>query len=334
MKFDASVRELITKAYEAEKDVFLRLPLPELTTLYSDGIKTLVLFPGAYFYGPESPFSVYGEKLSCAAYFSSPDILFADVRFMSDSSFREFLTKKKYRRIAPVFAECADSGEYGCREAFSWIGEYRAEISHFCQLTPFFSSSTDEIEKFCGIFNTKDAVCIGEKAEPFVSSYKTSTALSKFYYTAAEAEKYAYRKICIYFNSRSEAAEFGRFLQKRGTAFILADGSLTTEKYRLCLKSFRDGEINILLATKSFITSGIFLSPETVLMCGMPFSVSHLSRCQTSSAFSPLKVIYCEDDIERNRKILKSFAETVGDENVYKKGLENLSGIKNFLENE
>ncbi len=332
MIFDSSVKELIKRAYDVQKDVILRLPLSDFSALSSDGIKTVVLFPGAYFSGPESPFSSYCGKNSPTAYLSAPDLLFADVRFMGDASFREFLTRKKYRRIAPVFSECAIVGEYGYRESFSWIGEYRAEISRFCQVTPFLTPCAEPVNELLSAFGTKDALIVGEKVLPDFTVCKTHSPSEKFRYTAAEAEKHAFRKVCIYFNSRNEEMQFAGFLQKRGTPFISVNGENTAEEFSRKLKKYRDSDINILLATKSFIPSSVYLSPEKTLMCGVPFSLSHISRCQSFS--SSLRVIYCEEDFERNGKILSSFSEQTDNEEVYKKGLIKLSEIKKYLEND
>lgn len=331
MRFDFSVARLITDAYKTETDIYLRMPFDFTKKIKGDGIKTLILLPGAFF-GNDTPFFSYGEKVNYAACSAAPDILFADIRFMNDASFREFITKKNYRRIVPVFSECALIGEYCYKEAYSWIGEYRAEISHFCQVVPLFSSCVEDIESFQSVFASSECIVIGERTGASVKVYKANSPSAKFYHTAAEAEKYAYRRITVYFNSRSELKDFGKFLDKRGTAYIAVDGSLSAEDYFFRIKKYREGKINILLATKSFIPTSLFYPPEIVFLCSVPFSLTHLERLTPASSFSPLKIIYCEDDYKRNDRIVRSFADALENENVYKKGAMHLSVIKNFLD--
>lgn len=333
MEYEGSVRELVNRAYESETDVFLRLPVPEFSSFASDGIKTVVFTPSSVFVNADSPFSVYDGKMSSEAFLSGPDVLLSDIRFMGDAAFREYLTKKKYRRLVTLFSECALKGEYGYRESFRWIGEYRAEITHFCQVLAFISPSAEFSDELREVFSSEAPVCIGEREIPPLAVYEASSAAAKFYYTAAEAEKYAYKKICIYFNSRTEQNQFAGFLRKRGTPFVSVNGELTPERYKSELIRFAGSGITILLATKSFIPSALFFPFHKVLLCGAPFSLSHLSRCENPFSDSPVFTVYCQDDFERNRKILSSFSETAEDKNIYLKGISYLSEIENYLQN-
>lgn len=332
MRFDFSVARLITDAYKAQTDIYLRMPVSFEKEIASDGIKTLILLSGAFFTEGEMPFSCYGEKTDCIFFENAPDVLFADVRFMINSSFRDFITKNNYRRIVPVFSECALIGEYGYREAYSWIGEYRAEISHFCQVVPLFSSCIDNMEDFRKVFASDECVVIGEKTDISFNVFKTGSAKGKFYHTAAEAEKYAFRKITVFFNSRTELKAFGRFLDKRGTSYISVDGSISPNEYSLRLKKFSEGEVNILLATKSFIPSSLFCSSEIVILCGVPFTLSYIERITPVNTDTAVKIIYCEEDYRRNDRIIRSLSEALGNEDVYKKGAMHLSEIKKLLD--
>ncbi|MBE6791822.1 MAG: hypothetical protein E7535_11645 [Ruminococcaceae bacterium] len=333
MEYEGSVREFVNRAYESGTDVFLRMPVPELSAFASDGIKTVVFTPSSVFINTDSPFAVYDGKASAAAFLSAPDVLLSDIRFMGDSGFREFLTRKKYRRLVTLFSECSLKGEYGYRESFRWVGEYRAEITHFCQILAFFSPPCEISDELRSIFSSDDTVVIGERKLPSLSFYEAPSSAAKFYFTAAEAEKYAYKKICIYFNSRTEQNQFAGFLRKRGTPFVAVNGELTPEKYKRELMRFVDSDITILLATRSLIPSALFLPFYKVLLCGAPFSLSHLSRCENPFSSSPVFTIFCEDDFERNRKILSSFSERAEDKNIYLKGISYLSEIEKYLQN-
>ncbi len=332
MRFDISVAKLITKAYETETDVYLRMPVSFTKEIISDGIKTLILFPSPFFLKDCTPFYSGAENIDYSRINYSSDILFADVRFMCDASFRRFITENNYRRIMPVFAECTLIGEYGYKESYSWIGEYRAEITHFCQIVPVFSSCIENIEDYRNIFASMNAVVIGECRKSEVNAYKTNSPVSKFYHTAAEAEKYAFRKITVYFNSRSELRDFGRFLDKRGTSYMYIDGSMSCEESLRRLKEYNLGKTNILLATKSFIPVSLFYPSDIVFLCGVPFTLSHIERLACSSSGAFLKIIYCEEDYLRNNRIIHSLAEVLADKNVYMKGAKHLSEIKNILE--
>ncbi len=293
MIFDDSLKNVIISAYENEADVFLRMNPPCIDMLFFDDVKTVVLMPGLV---PDTGNeSVY------------------DIRRLGDEDFRKSLAENGVKRLIVLFSECADKSEYGYREAYGWIGEMRAEISHFIQVVAFFSPSSDSFGVCGKLFGSTDTICIGEKALPEADVFCTVSPKAKFYQTALIAEKYAFKKTAVYFNSREEAHSFSRFLEKRGTHCVIADGSVSSAQLRESALKFASGEVNILVATKSYIPAAYFYSPEKVVFCGVPFSASHLWRCAFSLKHEIPFVVYCEDDIKRNEKIIASFSEKLSD---------------------
>ncbi|MBQ6898946.1 MAG: hypothetical protein IJN70_08185 [Clostridia bacterium] len=293
MIFDNSLKNVIITAYENETDVFLRMNPPRPQELAYDNTGTAVFMPGGFPCNESSSFY--------------------DIRRLGDEAFRRELSENNVKRLIVLFAECADKAEYGYREAFGWIGEMRAEVTHFIQVVAFFSPASDSFGVCRELFGSGDVICIGEKELPEADAFCTASPKAKFYQTALLAEKYAFKKSAVYFNSREEARSFACFLQNRGTRCAYADGSLSHEELRENVKKFAEGNVNILVATKAAIPVLYFRPPEKAVFCGVPFSLSHLSRCAAFLENEKPFVIYCEEDIKRNKKIIASFSEKLSD---------------------
>ncbi len=328
MKFDSSVKNVITAAYQSERDVFLKVEMPDLKELSFDTVKTVVFIPGA-FYGDDS-FFFSDIRKSPSDYHGllSPDILFCDIRFLAEESFRQYLTDNLYRRFMVIFAECADKTEYGYRQSYGWIGEYKAEISHFCQTVAFFTAMSDSMELCNALFSCNRPVFIGNDADSEINCFETASPREKFFYTAINAEKYAYHRVCIYFNSRGEAVDFYAYMNNRGTACVYIDGSKPFAERKDSILGFSESEPNILIATKAYIPTSLFYPPEKVIFCGVPFSESHYCRCKTSA---DIFLIYCEEDFRRNEKIIKSFSHCLEDEGILHNRLKRLNDMKKIL---
>ncbi len=314
MIFDNSLKNVIITAYENETDVFLRMNPPCPEELIPDCVKTAVFMPGG-FLGGKSNF-------------------FYDIRMLGDEDFRKSLTENGIKRFIVLFSECADKSEYGYREAFGWIGEMRAEITHFIQVVALFSPCSDSFENCGKLFGCRNLICIGEKEMPDCDIFMAVSSKAKFYQTAELCEKYAFKKSAVYFNSREEARSFSRFLENRGTRCVYADGSLSPETLRENVLRFGRGEVNILVATKSFIPTAYFYPPEKVFFCGVPFSLSHLSRCAAFLKDEKPFVIYCEEDVKRNEKIIASFSEKLSDGEISEMRITRLEEMVKMLNTE
>lgn len=329
MIFDDAVKELIEIAVKEEQDVFLRQGNVSVRDLRFDDVPSVVFLPSQFFGTKKCGFSDFTEGASYSPISGLGKILFADVRFIGDSSFREFLVARKYKRFILPFAECALKGEYLFRNAYSWICEFRAECPYYVQILALFTASCFDFDNLKGIFGSKEVLCLGKSALPDIKVFETSSADAKFYYTAQEAEKYAWRKTAVYFNSRNETEAFGRFLLKRGTDFIRYDGSLSGEEKRKAFSRYDTGEIPLIIATRSFIFETLFTDVEKSIFSGVPFSVSHLHRCCDLS--SGITVICCPSDFERNDRISRSLSDTADDSEIYTGRVKNLSEIQNLI---
>lgn len=332
MIFDNGIKELISAAYSEKYDVFLRLPFPSLKEAVFDNARSAVLLPGAFSGFAHMPFSDFRRAEPFDVSENEVRIFTADVRYIADENFRRMLNQRNITRFIVPFAECADCGEYGYRESYSWIGEYKAETTEFCQTVAFISPSYDRLTELSGIFNCKNVISIGrnEYIEPRI--YKVASTAAKFFFTASESEKFPFEKICIFFNSRHEAHQFGRFLHKRRTPYFLIDGSVPTDERRRILENIKNDGKGILLATKALLPDTVYYDFSKCILCGVPFSFSHLFRCASAAPKEKPLVIYCEDDYTRNDRISLAFSEFTGDKSIYIKRRQGLFEIKKYLE--
>ena len=328
--FDSSVKELIKAAFEVKKDVFLKVLPFALDELSFDGVKTVVFLNGAFFSGENSCFCDYRKDVSFFDKKDTPDVLYADICFAADDGFRDFLKNNSYRRFVVLFAECAVTSEYGWKSTYMMLGDLREQSDDFYQLVAFLSPFSDCIDECRIAFSSDNTVFVGEDILPEVFSFKAENKSARNYYLYEQTGKYAYKRICIYFNSRSEAAEFRMYFVKRGITPLVADGSLDADELKATAESFISGRNNILLATKSFIPTSLFVPADKVYFCGVPFSRSHLFRCAFSSR-EPVRIIYCEDDIKRNLRIIESYSEFISDNEIGIKRRESLFDILKIL---
>lgn len=332
MIYDTLIKNLITQAYPAGKDVFFAGVPDDIRNVFDDNVKTLFLLPGAFSLCGEDGFT---DVRNYPTAFNIPEglrTLFADVRFMADENFRCALTKSGFSRIAVMFSECADVSQYGYRQSFAWIGEYRGEREDFVQLAAFVSPFYKSVEKSGAYFGGGEAFIVADDDEtPAFSVNKTDSEKSKLATAAALCEKYAFDRTVVYFNSRQEAAAFRRLLERRHTDCLYLDGAVSAIERRAVLTEFMLARTNILVATKAYIPSSFFCPPERVIFCGVPFSVSHLYRCASACKKHPPAVIYCDDDIRRNEKIIASLSEVFSDSKIQEKRLDCLENIVNLL---
>lgn len=331
MEFDGNVKSLLDIAFENHEDVFLKMRIPDPGELYSDSIKTAVFLPGAFTVYNGAQFSDIREASSNEIYNKESDFVVADIRFLNNQSFRNYLIKNRFMRIILLFCECSDISQYGYRGSFFSAGEFREETGIYCQLIAFFSPTEKDISDYVSYFGCEKVISLGECEQTDFTCYEALNVYDKFRITASEAEKSAFRKVCIYFNSRSEALDFASFLSKRGTPFCRVDGSMSMSERRDELDRFRNGKCCILIATKSFISESLFFKCDGCIICGAPFSLSHLYRCSYAASDRVVDIIYCENDFLRNEKIISSFSVKTEDSSVYEGRMNRLLEIKNLL---
>ncbi len=332
MQFDESLIRLVLAAYQNKNDVFLQCTVPDFSRLLFDDVKSVLLLPGSV--AADSSFTSVGEEIGCGRdVFSDGSNIIADIRALGSEAFRSYISRNEFLRLVIPFSECALPSEYGHRQEYLWVREYKAEIKHFCQIVAVFSPSFREARKYLDLYCDDEAVFAGEAALPDMAIYECSSAASKLYYTANEIEKLAFAKSVVFFNSRNEAAEFCLFLQKRGDRFVYADGSFDSGKLSSALEAFVCGEADVLVTTKSGISLMPFITADKVILCGVPFSFSHLGRIAQSCRAERVKIIYAPTDKMRNMKILLYFRERDEDEELYLKRVEKLSEVSEIIIN-
>lgn len=330
MIFDSDIKKLISAAYGVQKDIFLSVQFNAAPDFFFDGVKTAVFLPGAFYpnIGDFADIRCAPENIYlCPA----PDILFADIRFMRDEAFRSFLTHNRYKRLAALFAELADSAEYGFMHSYLWLGEYKAERADFCQLAAFFSRPCLNPEKFVRLYSAFGAVAAGEEPELKVRYKKADSSLTQFYLLACEAEKYSGSRAVIYFTTRLDEKNFAAFLRKRGTGFSCVSGALSPQEAEKEIAEFTSGENFLMLATKSFAASGFFIDIPHVLYCGAPYSLNHLARCCAGGSGKSVYIVFTETDFDKNERISQSYSELVEDKSVCESRRKNLFDIKSLL---
>ena len=332
MLYDELIKNLITQSHSAEKDVFFAGVPDDIRNAFGDDVKTLFLMPGAFSMCGEDDFSDVRRSPSDFRFHKGLSTVFADVRFMADENFRSAVTLYGFSRIAVMFPECADISQYGYRQSYSWIGEYRAERKDFVQLAAFMSPFYKSVENSGSYFGRGEAFIVADDDErPAFAVRKTASSKEKLYTAAALCEKYAFDRVAVYFNSRQEAAVFRRLLENRGTGCLYLDGALSSSERYAVLSEFMTGKRNILVTTKAFIPSSFFCPPERVIFCGVPFSSSHLYRSSCACKKHPPVVIYCDEDISRNEKIISSLTGAFSDSEIQEKRLVCLENIVNLL---
>ena len=330
VKADELLGRLVSAAFSEQTDVVLQCHKPDYSVFFSDGVRTAVFFTGRIF--PDSSYNVSGDTADFGfdVYEKKGNII-ADIRVLGNEDFRNYLTMNNCRRLVIAFAECAEASEYGHRQEYLWVSEYRAEINHFCQLVLLFSQSFDEAEACFRLYGDGEAVYFGKRSLPGIRIYKCSSRQSKFYCIANELEKRAFGNHAVFFNSRNEASEFAAFLQKRNTPYVYVDGAVSSRDVRERLAVFSSGAVRVLIATKSGISLMPFVDVDNAVLCGMPFSVSHLGRLAAACRKESIRIIFSESDINRNSKILEYFRESDGDEELYRKRVRKLSEVSEII---
>lgn len=332
MQRDNGVQNLISAAYEEGRDVFTNLPFPDINTLCFDGLRCVVVLPGTFAGNEHMPYCNACVPFVPNSKEMKKHTVFADVRYFADESFGEFLSQSEIRRIYVPFAECACASEYGYRESYAWLSEYKAQCKHFCQTVVFYSPNFEPNEEFFSFFGGKSFVSLKLERDIDAKVNKAVSVRAKFHACAFEAEKHMCEKVCVICNSRNEAKEFSGFLLSRGTKFHYIDGTVCVDERRKILDEIDKDETGIVVATKTVLNEALFRRFSKCVLCGFPFSSAHLSRCSALTLNGMVHVVYCDDDFVRNKRISDSFAAVVGNGEIADERHEKLLRVKEFLE--
>lgn len=312
---DENIKALYRAACGAGRDLFISADsavtaagLRELSRCYDGG--TLVLLPGVFAaFGGDSRELYYNRDSHAFERRAFPcfpgSLCFADVRLMGCDSFRAFLERCRFTQLIIPFAELADSSEYGYRESYAWIGEWRAAFAGSVHVTAIFSETPPEPDYFAKLFGCSDCYMAGADSPLSVRCAMTQEK-NKYSLTAAYMQKYTEGSTAVLFTTRREAAEFCRRFSKGGNKILYADGALSARELSEILRKFSDGGTQILAATKSVLASSFFFSADRVVCCGVPYSTAHARRMMNLCGFNEILCIYSEADFRLNAAIISS----------------------------
>lgn len=305
----------------------------------ADGETALVLTPGGFplpdAFGGEAISARFadGARYGYSAYALPGNRIVADVRLLGDADFRDFCQLRCVTRFVIPFAELSDPSEYGGRNAYGWVGEFRAELPYDLHVTALFPEPLPDYGPFLARFGSPGCTVIDASVPPPVYAYETADVRKKYACTLALAEKRAMRRTAVFFTDRREAEEFQRFLLRRGKRSLYLNGGMTAPEQKAALDAFAKGE-GLLLATKSAIPAALFYRADDVIFCGAPYSRSLMVRCASFSADGELTCCFCQDDFQTDVNILRHFADNLSAEereDYLKTALTKLLEVKSIL---
>lgn len=297
--------ELIESAFREKTDVaFPGFELPSFDELIQlcSSVNTVVLLPSKLYTSRSDNVSVFSRYDTV---FSPAKLCFADAHLMSTQAFRDYLENCDFRRMIIPFAELIDETEYGYCRGYRWVNEWRAETLHYCQLITLFSSSHDT-EKYSAIWNAGQCLCLNlsfpDKEYRVISCRDEKDKLSR---ALSETTKFAGRNTIVYFNTRTEADSFTRLCQSRAASVALVTGETTSDSIRATVNGFRKNAITVIAGTKSALSLFPVIKPQSVIICGIPFSENHLNRCLLTGTKGT--VIYTDSDVLSARRLIENY---------------------------
>ncbi len=318
------ISRLAAAVRDAGEDLFCAVgaspDLAALTgTFIPDGGPALLLTPGAFAlpdaFGGEDISARFadGARFGRTAYALPDRVIAADVRLLGDAAFRAYCADAAIGHILVPFAELADLCEYGGRNAYGWIGEFRAELPFEIRVTALFSEPLPDYGPFLARFASPGCTVIDASVAPSVFAYEAADIRKKYACALALAEKRALRCAAVFFTDRREAEEFLRFLRRRGKNGLYLNGGMPAAEQKAALDAFGRGE-GLLVATKSAIPYAPFYRADDAIFCGVPYSASLMARCASFSAEGELTCCFCPDDFKTDRNILRHFADGLPEE--------------------
>ena len=305
---------LIKQCASIHTDVFLQLrSMPAFSDygVLSKQLHTcvIVLLPGEIYPCGKKNHIVYAG--SRTSYDETNDLLFMDVRELFNEDTAVFIQSTGCTNMILPFYECADTAEYGYKMAYGCISDLRSLLPRTIHITGI--SRGDHLSpSVFEALGTADYILAGEEYRNLVSAYCAVSHSAAMYSVADQCEKYPLKKIIVECTTRSYAESLNAFLFRRNTGAVLFHGGRTKEQNSKALEAFTCSDSNILIATKSLVPSYPFVHADKVLYFGLPYSVSHADRCASLGSDGRLTCIYSEEDIQMNKRIVKSFQDTLG----------------------
>lgn len=227
-------------------------------------------------------------------------LCFADVRLFQEDRFWRFAEHMKFTRIFVLFANCASLHEYGYRQSFSLIGEFRASHRQDIQLCAFFNQIPEKTDDFSAIFYSRNTISVNTLSQTLPTEFEERIGTrEKYVFLSSILRCEPLTKTAVVFATRRELYEFVRQLKMPVDELSIIHGGLSYEEFSKSLNDFYAGRTKILLATKAVFASTVFIRSEKVYCCSVPFSLSHLYSLHSllDKPDKKLSCVYCKDDV-------------------------------------
>ena len=303
---------LIRTSAPLKTDVFLELrnmPRAADFTAFAKALKArvLVLLPGRV-YAPQSPDAVL--HVSADTYHAA-QTGYMDIRELMNDDAAEWIRRMRFTELVLPFYECADITEYGYKTAYMAVSDLRAALPFPVHITAV--SRGDHLgPRVFEPLGTTDYVLAGVDVSNRIAGCRASDERDALYLTADQCAKYPLKTVIVQCTTRAGAETLHAFLQRRNVNAALFHGGITPERNDRALADFTGGRTNLLISTKSLISSYPFVQADKVVYYGLPYSLSHAMRCASLSADGRLTCIWCGADIDRSRTLTASFLQTLG----------------------
>ncbi len=265
-----------------------------------------------------------------------PVLCFADVRLFCEDRFWRFLQYMNFSRIVVLFANCAQLYEYGYRQSFSLIGEYRASQKQYIHLTAFFNQMPLNTNDFAVCFYTQKLISVNTLPKILPAEFmQNANQKGKYTFLASELNKEPLEKTAVVFATRRELFEFISHLKKPLEEFSIVHGGLPYTDFGKVLNDFYTDKTKILLATKSVFASSLFINCEKVYYCSIPFSVSNLYSVHSllKNGNNKINCVYCNGDVINLSRMALGTAEymEIDEKDEFIKN--RLSGLNEIIKN-
>lgn len=263
-------------------------------------------------------------------------LCFADVRLFSEDRFWRFFEHMKFTRIFVLFSNCARLYEYGYRQSFSLIGDYRASHKHYIQLCAFFNQKPKNADDFAVRFYSQKLISVNTQTDALHCVFiEKANKREKYIFLASCLIAEPLEKTAVVFATRRELFEFIAYLKKPVEELSILHGGLPYTDFSKTLNDFYSGKTKILLATKSVFASAVFVNSEKVYLCSVPFSVANMYSVHSLLDDTDKKIscVYCKEDVILLSRLALGTAEYLGIEEKDEFVKNRLLGLNEIINN-
>ena len=351
--FDACVQDIIKYSPSEQSDLFFfsgNMPdfsfFEQAVNILKENILVVLPFrtviPDSILKSKQNDFTMlelnpFSEDSDFALKQSSKNVLcFADVRLFSEDRFWRFAEYINFGRIFVLFADCANLYEYGYRQSFSLIGEYRASQKQYIHLTAFFNQMYEDAEDFTARFYSQKLISVNTLPQNLPAEFvEKVNQREKYIFLASSLKNEPVEKTAVVFATRRELFEFVSHLKKPLNELSIAHGGMSLADFGNSLNDFYDGKTKILLATKAVFASSVFINCDKVYYCSLPFSVANLYSVHSlfENRNNKVTCIYCNEDAVLLSRLALGSAEHFGIEEKDEFIKNRLTGLNEIIKN-